>query len=366
MFRGYKPISALQAWLASWRSSFLIIKIHQRQGAHGHTYDEAECLYDMRVAPCCYLSAFTYASFCDEALSCIYIDPLTLTVFVCISLLTSLSDCSTHIFKRTHQRLVSGLLIISCMLCDRGPARVSSGAVITPGSADWELCHLMKTWYKITLRDIVNCLSRVPARHPTGFPRSHHILSKGLDFSLRMAYSERYYRVFVITSYIWFKCSFDLKKMKELEQEKDSLLAGLDVLDRAKEWYQTQIHNVIETQRHVGQSHSTVRPMTDQEVCRLDVLLPKLQDVTHCLSDLISFSATTFPSAVVSPPVSVPAPSQAIQVLKEQNRLLTQEVSEKSDRITQLEQEKSALIKQLFEARARNTHDSSALDSTFI
>lgn len=43
-----------------------------------------------------------------------------------------------------------------------------------------------------------------------------------------------------------------------------------------------------------------------------------------------------------------------------------QEVTDKSERITQLEQEKSALIKQLFEARARNNHDSSQLDSTFI
>lgn len=55
-------------------------------------------------------------------------------------------------------------------------------------------------------------------------------------------------------------CVFQLKQMKELEQEKDSLLAGLDVLERAREWYQTQIHNITETQRHVGQSrHSTVR-----------------------------------------------------------------------------------------------------------
>lgn len=44
----------------------------------------------------------------------------------------------------------------------------------------------------------------------------------------------------------------------------------------------------------------------------------------------------------------------------------SQEVTEKSERITQLEQEKSALIKQLFEARARSAHDNSVLDSTFI
>lgn len=43
-----------------------------------------------------------------------------------------------------------------------------------------------------------------------------------------------------------------------------------------------------------------------------------------------------------------------------------QEVTEKSERIAQLEQEKSALIKQLFEARARSAQDTSTLDSTFI
>ncbi|XP_043094575.1 suppressor APC domain-containing protein 2 isoform X1 [Puntigrus tetrazona] len=102
---------------------------------------------------------------------------------------------------------------------------------------------------------------------------------------------------------------------------------------------------------------------------QLDVVLPKLQDVTCCLNNLLSFSGKMFPSSssTSSPPAPPPPPPpQAIHILKEQNRLLTQEVTEKSERITQLEQEKSALIKQLFEARARSTHDSSALDSTFI
>lgn len=50
-----------------------------------------------------------------------------------------------------------------------------------------------------------------------------------------------------------------LKQMKELEQEKDSLLSGLEVVERAREWYQGQIHNVTERQRQVGQSsHCTV------------------------------------------------------------------------------------------------------------
>ncbi|CAB1332730.1 unnamed protein product [Coregonus sp. 'balchen'] len=134
-----------------------------------------------------------------------------------------------------------------------------------------------------------------------------------------------------------------LKQMKELEQEKDSLLAGLD--DFFTE---------------------------SQNQSRMNVLLPKLQEVNRCLNDLISCSGTqSFPSSGTQPTVissssQPPAPPQAIQRLKDQNRLLTQEVTDKGKRITQLEQEKSALIKQLFEARARNIHDSSTMDSTFI
>lgn len=58
-----------------------------------------------------------------------------------------------------------------------------------------------------------------------------------------------------------FQTLTQLKQMKELEQEKDSLLAGLEVVERARDWYQGQIHNVTERQRQVGQSsHCTVSP----------------------------------------------------------------------------------------------------------
>lgn len=51
--------------------------------------------------------------------------------------------------------------------------------------------------------------------------------------------------------------------MKELEQEKDSLLTGLEVVERARDWYQGQIHSVTERQRQVGQSSpSTVSSET--------------------------------------------------------------------------------------------------------
>uniref|UniRef100_A0A8C9YRD2 Suppressor APC domain containing 2 n=1 Tax=Sander lucioperca TaxID=283035 RepID=A0A8C9YRD2_SANLU len=152
-----------------------------------------------------------------------------------------------------------------------------------------------------------------------------------------------------------------LKQMKELEQEKDSLLAGLEVVERARDWYQGQIHNVTERQRQVGQnSHCTVKANQS----RMNVLIPKLQEVNRCLNDLISCSGMVSVPANPQPPGA--APPQAIQRLKDQNRLLTQEVTERSERITQLEQEKSALIKQLFEARAHSAQDTSTMDSTFI
>ncbi|XP_024113500.1 suppressor APC domain-containing protein 2 [Oryzias melastigma] len=164
-----------------------------------------------------------------------------------------------------------------------------------------------------------------------------------------------------------------LKQMKELEQEKDSLLAGLEVVERARDWYQCQIHNVTERQRQVGQSSACTDFFTEASQSRMNVLIPKLQEVNRCLNDLISCTGMSFPStSTPTPALSAstqpppPAPPQAIQRLKDQNRLLTQEVTEKSERIAQLEQEKSALIKQLFEARARSAQDASTMDSTFI
>ncbi|XP_077594047.1 suppressor APC domain-containing protein 2 [Stigmatopora nigra] len=165
-----------------------------------------------------------------------------------------------------------------------------------------------------------------------------------------------------------------LKQMKELEQEKDSLLAGLEVVERARDWYQGQIHNVTERQRQVGQNSQCTDFFTEANQTRINILIPKLQEVNRCLNDLIcctgmspfppSGGQTAVHSTSSQPPV--PAPSQAILRLKDQNRLLTQEVTEKSERIAQLEQEKSALIKQLFEARSRIVQDTSTMDSTFI
>ncbi|NXO60930.1 SAPC2 protein, partial [Aramus guarauna] len=185
-------------------------------------------------------------------------------------------------------------------------------------------------------------------RHQRGrAEHRRHTITNGVDFSM-------------------------LKHMKELEQEKDFLLQGLELVERAREWYHQHIQFMQERQRLLGKNKTNADFLTESSQSQLGRLVPKLQEVNRCLGDLLSTAGKPAnPSSALSrlAPVVSPASAgsqQAINMLKEQNRLLTKEVTDKSERITQLEQEKSALIKQLFEARARNNHETSQLDSTFI
>ncbi|XP_072816655.1 suppressor APC domain-containing protein 2 isoform X2 [Vicugna pacos] len=127
-----------------------------------------------------------------------------------------------------------------------------------------------------------------------------------------------------------------LKQMKELEQEQEVLLQGLEMMARGREWYQQQLQRVQERQRRLGQSRASADFGAEGSPRLLGQLLPKVQEVARCLGDLLATACAG------------------------------REVTDKSERITQLEQEKSALIKQLFEARALSQQDAGPLDSTFI
>ncbi|KAM6047805.1 suppressor APC domain-containing protein 2 [Chlamydotis macqueenii] len=185
-------------------------------------------------------------------------------------------------------------------------------------------------------------------RHQRGHAEHRrHTITNGVDFSM-------------------------LKHMKELEQEKDFLLQGLELIERTREWYHQHIQFMQERQRLLGKNKTSAEFLPEGSQSHLGHMVPKLQEVNRCLSDLLSTAGKAVnPSSALSRLVPMASPAsagsqQAINMLKEQNRLLTKEVTDKSERITQLEQEKSALIKQLFEARARNNHETSQLDSTFI
>nr|XP_010301375.1 PREDICTED: suppressor APC domain-containing protein 2-like [Balearica regulorum gibbericeps] len=149
-----------------------------------------------------------------------------------------------------------------------------------------------------------------PKRHQRGrAEHRRHTITNGVDFSM-------------------------LKHMKELEQEKDFLLQGLELVERTREWYHQHIQLMQERQRLLGKNKTNADFLAESSQSQLGLLVPKLQEVNRCLGDLLSTAS--------------------------------KEVTDKSERITQLEQEKSALIKQLFEAHARNNHETSQLDSTFI
>ncbi|XP_047380237.1 suppressor APC domain-containing protein 2 isoform X2 [Sciurus carolinensis] len=170
-------------------------------------------------------------------------------------------------------------------------------------------------------------------------------------------------------------CSL-LKQMKELEQEQEALLQGLEMMARGRDWYRQQLQRVQEHQHQLGQGRASVDFGAAGSPRPLGQLLPKVQEVARCLGELLAAAcasrALPSPSGPLCPAQVTTSPSapgwqqQTILMLKEQNRLLTQEVTDKSERITQLEQEKSALIKQLFEARALSQQDTGPLDSTFI
>ncbi|XP_027622077.1 suppressor APC domain-containing protein 2 [Tupaia chinensis] len=162
-----------------------------------------------------------------------------------------------------------------------------------------------------------------------------------------------------------------LQQAAELEQEEEVLLRGLEMMAQGRDWYQQQLRRVQERRHRLAQG----RTSTDLEAAGsprpLGCLLPKVQEVARCLGELLAAACTgtALPSASVGPQCPAPAPGppsapgwqhQTVLMLKEHNRLLTQEVTAKSARIAQLQREKATLIQQLFEARALSQQDAGA------
>ncbi|ETE66536.1 Protein G7d, partial [Ophiophagus hannah] len=108
-----------------------------------------------------------------------------------------------------------------------------------------------------------------------------------------------------------------LKQMQQLERERDALLQGLDMVNQVRDWLQCHLLEAQKRQKHMGAQASEV-PLKNWGV---------------------PFSSPENPFH-----------QQAIVVLKEQNHLLTKEVSQKCHRIAQLEEEKASLCKQLKES----------------
>ncbi|XP_060055407.1 suppressor APC domain-containing protein 2 isoform X2 [Erinaceus europaeus] len=79
-----------------------------------------------------------------------------------------------------------------------------------------------------------------------------------------------------------------LKQMKELEQEKEVLLQGLEMMACGRDWYQQQLQRVQERQRHLGQSRASADFGAEGSPRLLGQLLPKVQEVARCLGELLA------------------------------------------------------------------------------
>ncbi|KAL4826642.1 hypothetical protein H8958_007098 [Nasalis larvatus] len=136
-----------------------------------------------------------------------------------------------------------------------------------------------------------------------------------------------------------------LKQMKELEQEKEVLLQGLEMMA------ETRLVPAAATSAGApvppGSEQSQRRLWGCREPRPLGRLLPKVQEVARCLGELLAAACasralpTSFSGPLCPALTSTLCPGwqqQTILMLKEQNRRLIWEVTEESGRIMQLEQ----------------------------
>ncbi|XP_070593921.1 suppressor APC domain-containing protein 1 [Erythrolamprus reginae] len=141
-----------------------------------------------------------------------------------------------------------------------------------------------------------------------------------------------------------------LKQMQQLERERDALLQGLEMVNQVRDWLQCHLLEAQKRQKHMGAQANDGRDSYSKQSC---LLLAKIQEVNLCLKNLLTSSGKTEVPLKNGVPCSSPENpfhQQAIVVLKEQNHLLTKEVSQKCHRIAQLEEEKASLYKQLKES----------------
>ncbi|KAM4697115.1 suppressor APC domain-containing protein 1 [Rhinophrynus dorsalis] len=168
-----------------------------------------------------------------------------------------------------------------------------------------------------------------------GVTRSQSINNDVISTSRQMRQEQRIRR-HTLTSGIDYNT---LRRMKELEQERDALLDGMQLVERAREWYRERLHE--------AEKHKRLQdlPLTPPPPLLGPSLLVQIQEVNRFLSDL------------VSPPEKGPRRkhpyatkhSDTLTTLRYQNQLLTRELSLQNERIWKLQRENDALYRDLEE-----------------
>ncbi|XP_033223540.1 suppressor APC domain-containing protein 2 isoform X2 [Belonocnema kinseyi] len=168
-----------------------------------------------------------------------------------------------------------------------------------------------------------------------------------------------------------------MKRMKQIEQEKDVLIQGLAAVDRTREWYLKQISISQEKIKHLGRMGSHVEQWTEAQQERLELQRARVLEVNRHLAALIStWERGGLPLhmnlAFLSTPSNAQQNQDMFSRLKQQNHKLNEEVSKKSQRIALLEQEKDNLMRELYNRQSgmvqsrRSTMIHEQHDQTFM
>ncbi|KAM9846168.1 suppressor APC domain-containing protein 1 [Aulostomus maculatus] len=163
------------------------------------------------------------------------------------------------------------------------------------------------------------------ARRPPGSGSSYTVVIIPLRTSL--------YSLDALRFYLW------IKRLKDLEKEKDALYSGVEILGKAHLWYVQQLQenrarlDSIETKSRI---RSCQEDVAEGQSC---LLRSRIQRVNGSLGSVMTDPNVT----------SNPADALTDSALRWQNTLLTKEVSDKNHQISMLESEKDALLEQLEE-----------------
>ncbi|XP_040179442.1 suppressor APC domain-containing protein 2-like isoform X4 [Rana temporaria] len=131
-----------------------------------------------------------------------------------------------------------------------------------------------------------------------------------------------------------------LRRMKELEQERDALLDGVQLVDKARDWYRERLHEA-EQKRELQCTLDQAPPPP----LLGSALLVQIQEVNRFLNDLMSYPEKGHRR---QSPYSNKH-SDTIASLRYQNQLLTREVTVQNERMWKLQRENEALYRELEE-----------------
>ncbi|KAM3587707.1 uncharacterized protein V6R79_012428 [Siganus canaliculatus] len=142
------------------------------------------------------------------------------------------------------------------------------------------------------------------------------------------------YSLDALRFYLW------IKRLKDLEKERDALCSGLEILEKTRLWYLQRLEENRAKQENVKANSGIdcgLEGAADARSCCLRALI---QRVNGSLGSVMSEPNVS--SSVLSLP-EVAADSD----LRWRNTVLTQEVTDKNRKISMLELEKGALLQQL-------------------